>query len=155
MSENLSYEKAIDIAACRAQEWFKVHAEQRLQLFNFYVVLIAAAVAGFASALEARLYPFAIAISVVLLVLTYAFKSLDRRVAELVKIAERAHDKIDELVSERLQIEDVRLAKLSDRKGGTKSYRQAFNIIFLLGVLLALIGGGLAVSGMFFLPTSA
>ena len=118
-------------------------------------MLIAAAVAGFASALEARLYPFAIAISVVLLVLTYAFKSLDRRVAELVKIAERAHDKIDELVSERLQIEDVRLAKLSDRKGGTKSYRQAFNIIFLLGVLLALIGGGLAVSGMFFLPTSA
>lgn len=146
MTDTISREKAIDLAAKRAEEWFKVHADQRLRLFNFYVILVAAAVAGFVSSLSTKIYPFTIVISVVLLIVTIAFKSLDRRVAELVKVAEQAHDKIDALISSQLGMDELRIAKISDKKNGTISYRQSFNIIFLLGTALAIGGAAIAIA---------
>jgi len=154
MAEEITFDKAVDIAAKRAEEWFKVHADQRLRLFNFYVILVGASVAGFVSALAAEIYPFALVIAGLLAIATLAFKRLDRRVAELVKVAEGAHDFIDQLVSAKLQAPALRIAELSDKKVGTKSYRQSFNVIFTSGAAISVVGAVIAiVSWSKLLPT--
>ncbi len=145
MTDELSKEAAITLAAHRANEWFKAHAEQRIRLFNFYVILLAASLAGFVSTLSANLYPVTIVISLLLVVLTYAFKQLDRRSAKLVKDAERAQNKIDEMVAARLELAELRIADAAEQKKGIMSYRQSFNLIYLAGITLAALGAVVAI----------
>ncbi|MBI1358653.1 MAG: hypothetical protein GC155_00030 [Alphaproteobacteria bacterium] len=134
----LSFDRAIEIASRRAEEWFKVHADQRLRLFNFYVILMGAALGGFGAAFGQGLYLLAIAVSMLVLVVTLAFKRLDMRVARLVKDAEAALGRVDDLVARVTGIEEARLSQAAERKDDVKSYRQSFNLIFLFGALLGL-----------------
>ncbi len=104
-----------------------------------------AALGGFGAAFGQELYPLAIAVSILVLVVTLAFKRLDMRVARLVKDAEASLGKVDDLVAQVTGIEEARLSQSAETKGGMKSYRQSFNLIFLFGALLGL--STLAVAG--------
>ena len=138
MSESTT--KSMDMALSRATTWFQVHADQRMKLMNFYVILIAALIAGFAAALKDNNQLLVILIAIVFITLTYAFKSLDRRTASLVKDAEAALEKIEEAIASSTSIDQIKLIKMSEEKEGDLSYRQSFNLIFGLGYALAFLG---------------
>jgi len=42
----------IDIALSRAQSWFQIHADQRIKLINFFIILLAGTLALIGSALK-------------------------------------------------------------------------------------------------------
>lgn len=133
--------KALEMALARASSWFQIHADQRLKVFNFYIVLLAVFVTGFMTLLKENLHQWEIIISVCLFVVTFAFKKLDQRTASLVKNAEAALEKIENTIASASGIEQVNLVKEANTKiRGQLSYRQIFNIIFCLGYGLAVLG---------------
>jgi hypothetical protein len=75
-----------------AWEYFKVHAQQRMSLFNFFVIFSSLAttclVATFQEKAQAHLV--GIGLGVLLLAISFVFWKLDERVRFLVKHAERA-----------------------------------------------------------------
>jgi hypothetical protein len=75
-----------------AWEYFKLHAEQRTRVFNFYVLLTVAMVAGLLTVLkEAPAVPYAAsAICVMIAFFSFIFLQLDTRTRSLVANAERA-----------------------------------------------------------------
>ncbi|NQU58465.1 MAG: hypothetical protein HQ513_14625 [Rhodospirillales bacterium] len=137
--------KSLELALTHATMWFQVHAEQRMKLMSFYVILLAGVIAGFAAALKDKnqLLEFLIAIAIV--ILTYAFKSLDQRTSSLVKNAEAALEKVEETLANETSFDQLKLIKLAENRGGNFSYRQSFNFIFGLGYFLAFLGFVLSV----------
>ena len=75
-----------------AWEYFKLHAEQRTRVFNFYVLLTVAMVAGLLTVLkEVPAVPYAAsAICVMIVFFSFIFLQLDTRARSLVANAERA-----------------------------------------------------------------
>jgi hypothetical protein len=131
---------SMGMALSRATMWFQVHADQRMKLMNFYVILLAGLIAGFAAALKDNSHLLEFLVAIVIIVLTYAFKNLDRRSASLVKDAEAALEKIEETLASETSIDQIRLIKLAEKKHGILSYRQSFNLIFCLGYALEFCG---------------
>ena len=74
-----------------AWEYFKLHAEQRTRVFNFYVLLTVAMVAGLLTVLkEAPAVPYAAsAICVMIVFFSFIFLQLDTRTRSLIANAER------------------------------------------------------------------
>lgn len=130
------------IAIARASDWFKIHAEQRLKIFNFYIILLIGLIAGYSASVKENIIIIEFMAPLILLFVTYAFKNLDRRSAYLVKIAEQALEKIDTAVAEKTQCEEFDLIHAAEQKSGIPSYRQSFNLIFWLGGVSGIIGLG-------------
>lgn len=135
----------LEIAITRSSDWFKIHAEQRLKLFNFYVIILIGLVAGYSAALKENITLIEFMAPIILLLVTYAFKNLDKRSAGLVKIAEQALQEIDAAVAERCGCAEFNIIGAAERKDGVPSYRQSFNLIFVLGGLFGAIGLGFAI----------
>jgi hypothetical protein len=74
-----------------AWEYFKLHAEQRIRVFNFYVLLTVAMVAGLLTVLkEAPAMPYiASAVCVLIAFFSVIFLLLDGRTRSLIENAER------------------------------------------------------------------
>lgn len=75
-----------------AWEYFKVHAQQRMALFNFFVVFSSLAATGLVTTLQDKTQARVVGITlgVLLILISYVFSKLDQRVAFLVKHAESA-----------------------------------------------------------------
>ena len=125
--------KPMEFAVARSSEWFRIHAEQRLKIFNFYIILLIGLIAGFSAAFKEDLLFLEFIASIILLFITYAFKNLDRRSAALVKDAERALQQIDKIIAEKTNCSEFDLISAAENKHGIPSYRQSFNLIFGLG----------------------
>ena len=128
-----------------AWNWFALHATQRMQAFNFFVVATAFLIAAYASILEK--HPAAAAVlALVGAWLTFWFNRLDARSYQLVEAGEDA-----------LRVSQARLASLADNQSlmildavdepapGWSSYRGVITVIqstifalFLLGALYAI-----------------
>jgi hypothetical protein len=128
-----------------AWNWFALHATQRMQAFNFFVVATAFLIAAYASILEK--HPAAAAVlALVGAWLTFWFNRLDARSYQLVEAGEDA-----------LRVSQARLASLADNQSlmildavdepapGASSYRRVITVIqstifalFLLGALYAI-----------------
>jgi hypothetical protein len=128
-----------------AWNWFSLHAAQRMQAFNFFVVATAFLIAAYASLLDEN--PGAAAVlAVVGAWLTLWFNRLDARTRQLVEAGEDA-----------LRVSQARLASLADNQSlmildavdepapGASSYRRVITVIqwtifalFLLGALYAI-----------------
>lgn len=77
-----------------AWDWFNYHASQRLTAFRFFLVILAAISAGYATALEKELYFMAGVVGLVGVFISFAFYRLDKRNEELVN---DGRDVLDEL----------------------------------------------------------
>jgi hypothetical protein len=137
--------KAIEMAISRASVWFQIHADQRLKLFNFYVLIFLGSLAGFGTVVKEKLYSLELGIPLLLLLLTYSFKELDKRSAALVKHAETALDVLESKLEAATGLVEVKLIQAAKKKDGVISYRQAFNIVFITAVLACIAGVTLAV----------
>jgi hypothetical protein len=139
-STEMTKEQGFCLALERASTWFSIHADHRMKMMNFYLILLGAILAGFASALEKDLPGFGIILSFVLLIVTYCFKQLDRRTSQLLKLAEAALLKIESAIFEATKIAETRLVLGAENKGRVPSYRYIFNILFGTGAVLGVLG---------------
>ena len=73
-----------------AWNWFELHAGQRLQLVNFWLVAVAFLAAAFVQAKASHLTAIAFGVSVTGAVSSLAFMRLDVRTRQLVQVAENA-----------------------------------------------------------------
>jgi hypothetical protein len=128
-----------------AWNWFALHATQRMQAFNFFVVATAFLIAAYASIIER--HPVAAAVlALVGAWLTVWFNRLDARSCQLVEAGEDA-----------LKVSQSRLASLADNQSlmileavdepvpGASSYRRVITVIqstifalFVLGAIYAI-----------------
>jgi hypothetical protein len=121
-----------------AWNWFKYHAEQRLKVFQFFLVANGLIVTGIGAGLINDLNFLAFAVCDFGIIVSIAFYRLDKRVSQLVKIGERA-----------MRIEEAKLSKVSGNSNieickSTEepstmdhgSYSDAFRLVFFsLGFL--------------------
>jgi hypothetical protein len=70
--------------------WFALHAGQRLQLVNFWLVSVAFLVSAFVQASSNHMVAVAVGVSVTGVVSSLAFLKLDVRTRQLVQVAESA-----------------------------------------------------------------
>ena len=75
-----------------ALEYFKVHAQQRMSLFNFFVVFSSLATTCMVGTFheKTRSHMVGIGLGILLVLISYIFSKLDERVRFLVKHAENA-----------------------------------------------------------------
>jgi hypothetical protein len=73
-----------------AWNWFALHAGQRLQLVNFWLVAVAFLATAFVEARTNHLIPVALGVSITGAVASLAFNRLDNRTRQLVHLAENA-----------------------------------------------------------------
>jgi hypothetical protein len=113
------------LAQTYAWNWFSLHAGQRLQLVNFWLVAIAFLAAAFVQARASHLVAIAFGVSVTGVVSSLAFMRLDARTRQLVQVAENALRVIEETQTEAGLDEIHELVKASDqvRRSWLDSYR--------------------------------
>ncbi len=67
------------VAFEHAWEWFHFHADQRLKVFNFYLIIVGALIAGTLTVLEKERYAASALLCMIWLVTTFLFFKLDQR----------------------------------------------------------------------------
>jgi hypothetical protein len=78
-----------------AWNWFALHAGQRLQLVNFWLVAVAFLAAAYVQARSSHLFVIALGVSLTGAVASIAFARLDVRTRQLVRVAEDALERIE------------------------------------------------------------
>jgi hypothetical protein len=120
-------------------EWFKIHADQRLRMFNFFLLIAGFCIGGFFTSLQIRSAIAASTVAFLLGAVCICFKFLDRRTAQLLKHGEKL------LSYSLLKLSEgngdiPNIIELSDKRDGVPSYRQVFNVLFLLFGAMSIIG---------------
>ncbi len=80
-----------------AWKYFELHANQRIAVFNFFLILSGALSAGIAATLQGtqRFSLLGVGLGVILALVAFVFWKLDQRVSFLIKHAERALAQIE------------------------------------------------------------
>jgi hypothetical protein len=117
-------------------EWFKVHADQRLKIFNFFVLIAGFSIGGFFTCLQIKSALAATTVAFLLCIICICFKLLDMRTAQLVKHGEQM---LSAGLSE-LGGNVPNVIEMAEKRGRVPSYRQIFNVVFLLFGVMSVIG---------------
>lgn len=121
-----------------AWNWFALHAGQRLQLVNFWLVAVAFLAAAYVQARSSHLFVIALGVSITGAIASIAFARLDVRTRQLVRVAENALERIEaDWVADGLD-ERVRLVTNSHtaRRSPLDSYRIIIQGLQLLVALM-------------------
>lgn len=108
-----------------AWSWFALHAGQRLQLVNFWLVAVAFLASAYVQARASHLFVIALGVSITGAISSLAFARLDGRTRQLVQVAENALERLeDSWVADGLD-ESMRLVKISHQvqRSPLDSYR--------------------------------
>jgi hypothetical protein len=108
-----------------AWNWFALHAGQRLQLVNFWLVAVAFLAAAYVQSEVSHAQPIAAGVALVGVVASIAFQRLDVRTRQLSRIAEDALREIEQEWIAQGASESVSLVQRSHeaRKSWVDSYR--------------------------------
>ena len=99
-------------------DWFKYHADQRLTLLRYYLILFAAVATAYYSTITDT--PFAaMGAAIFGAIASISFYRLDQRVAKLIKLGEGVLDKEEEALQKVLSYEEVRIVELAERNKST------------------------------------
>jgi hypothetical protein len=98
-------------AVNHAWQWFALHAGQRMQCVNYFLVAAAFLVAGFSTAISAKNSLLAAAIALVGAWLSWLFNRLEIRTRELVKAGEAPLRRIEERLASAAQLPDLRIVE--------------------------------------------
>ena len=124
-----------------AWSWFALHAGQRLQLVNFWLVSVAFLASAFVQARSNHLVAVAVGVSVAGVVSSLAFMKLDVRTRQLVQVAENALRYFEEKRALEGLDEVTALVKASHQ--GNRSRLDSYRVIiqglqFTVAILFAL-----------------
>lgn len=138
-----------------AWNWFVLHAGQRMQTFNFFLVATAFLIAAYASLLEKHHWA-AFGVALLGSWLAVWFYRLDMRSRQLVKAGERALVILEAQLSATAEIAELKIVESVERaEPGSSSYRRVIKVmewtifaVFVLGaVYAAWLGRSLAAIG--------
>jgi hypothetical protein len=76
--------------------WFALHAGQRMQLVNFWLVAIAFLAGAYVQAQSSHLKAIAIGVSLTGAIASFSFLMLDRRTRQMIQVAEVALQRLEE-----------------------------------------------------------
>jgi hypothetical protein len=137
-----------------AWRYFELHANQRMSLFNFFLVLSSFVAAGLGASLQLRgtLELMGVGLGVILATVSFTFWKLDQRTSFLIKHAERAVAEIESgfsVSTARLFSNEVRVTARVVSKCYNPcrlwTYGSAFRFVFLVMGLVGIIGAILSV----------
>ena len=127
--------------------WFKYHAEQRITMVRFYLVIVAASATGFFGAIGP--YPEAAAgASLFGFFCSLLFWRLDSRVSYLIKVGEAAISEQETYLASVCDLEKIDIIQRADKKTGhfLESYSQNLRVLFAITALLYFLATAFAVS---------
>jgi uncharacterized membrane protein YfcA len=115
-------EEAYKVAHDYAWNWFSYHAQQRLQIFNFGIIVLGALIAACFSSFLQRWYHAATVSAALIAFLGYAFLRLDQRNSELTKLAERYLKTRTEEALSPIVGDEINFATQADKPDRAKFY---------------------------------
>jgi hypothetical protein len=113
-----------------AWAWFALHAGQRMQLINYFIVAVAF-VTG--------------AISAGGIILCVAFELLDVRTRQLVRLGEQALISLESCLAERANTPELNLVARAGARARGTSYRFVLRMLTRAGILLFICGAVVAI----------
>jgi len=127
-----------------AWSYFALHANQRITVFNYFVVFAGVISTGMAAAIQASAkFAFVgIGLGALLTVLSFVFWKIDQRTAFLIKHAEEAIKLLEPSAAPLVASEEQKT--LTAKRKGIWTYGQAFRTIFAVMALIGLAGAILA-----------
>jgi hypothetical protein len=133
-----------------AWNWFALHAGQRMQMVNFWLVSIAFLAAAFVQAYLNKLFIVATGIAIVGFVCSVAFMRLDVRTRQLVLVGEMAlrHLEVKRAGDEHNDVLDLVQAAGACRQSRFDSYR-----FIIQGLQMTVAGGFLLAAGYSIIST--
>lgn len=117
--------------------WFQVHAFQRMQLVNYFIIAVAFLTTGYAAGLTADKPALSVAVSALGVALTICFHLMERRTRELVRAAELALKELEQIMAEQTGIGHIRLVERVERPTGRFIVTYGTVIKFLHGTTMA------------------
>jgi len=128
-----------------AWDWFALHAAQRMQTFNFFLVATAFLMAAYGSLLEK--HPLAAAaVAVVGAWLAFWFTRLDARMRQLVKAGENVLRIAQARLAERSAVAELEIVKaVEEPTSGASTYRMVIGLVEWTIVVVFLFAAAYAV----------
>lgn len=127
-----------------AWSWFALHAGQRLQLVNFWLVAVAFLASAFVQARSSHLFAVELGLSIIGAVASFAFMRLDVRTRQLVQAGESAlsYFETNYVASGLNQVTELVKAAQQKQQSPLDSYRviiQGLQLSVAVGFALAAI----------------
>jgi len=101
-----------------AWSWFALHAAQRLQMLNFWLVAVAFLTAAYVAALKDARPAVASGVAVAGAVLSLCFHRLERRTRQLVRLGEAPLKLLQEQLATQTGIAELQILVAADRDTG-------------------------------------
>lgn len=145
IKEGLAAERHDTAALDHAWDWFKCHADQRIALFRFYVVVIGGLAAGLGVLHQQKEHTVCAVLSLFAALVCFCFAHLDKRTSDLVRLGERAMRSEERKLAIATGNDDFDIALKADGLTGPwpYTYRRVIRVLMfsalLLFVLIALI----------------
>lgn len=153
MSEDLTLRDQRDYA----WHYFQLHAQQRMSIFNFFIVISTLLSAGLARCLgnEHRNPFIGIIIGLCMIAISFIFWKLDDRIGYLIKHSEAALKKIECIsikeesfcdnslalfLTEENKTEKLKMSKSRDPRKWHFSYSQCFKFVYILFAIVGILG---------------
>jgi hypothetical protein len=123
-----------------AWNWFKYHAEQRIAMFKFYIVVVGAVAVGLGSLLEKKELLLGATLSIFLAIISFCFLRIDQRTSDLIKLGERALLSEQKRLAIMTQNDDFNICLFAERKSGVwpQSYGQSVKVLLILTIIFSL-----------------
>jgi hypothetical protein len=133
-----------------AWNWFALHAGQRMQMVNFFLLAVAFLVTGYVAALTKDLHAGAVGIGLLGAWIALSFHRLELRTKELVKAGEAAMKDFERRLAEKSGVQELEIVKRVEKTGKNwTSYGKVLPTLhwtifaaFLAGSVYALYLGG-------------
>lgn len=152
----VEFDERREIALRHAWNWFELHANHRLTLVRYYLLIVGAGLAAFAAAVFNQQIVLSLVASLLVGGTTFLFEKLEQRIRYLVKTSESAMDRLESDLAVSTSVDEIRLVRNADEKEkGSWSYRVAFIWMFRLMYLLAALGLVASLYLIFYTPQTA
>jgi hypothetical protein len=139
--------KSMSYALYHVWSWFVLHAGQRLQMLNFWLISMAFLVGAYVAALGSGRSFLSFAIAMAGAAISFCFHRLERRTRQLVQIGEQALMKFQDEMAVSTGFEELRLSKEAERiRGHFASYGRVILAMQWLSILGFLAAGSVALA---------
>lgn len=130
-----------DAAFEHAWQWFHLHATQRMQMVNFWLVSVAFIAAGYVGAVADGLLAVATGVAVVGALVTSCFYRLERRSKQLIQLVEPVLAEFQHRWADETGIAPLDLLAAADaQKGRLTSYGSVIRLMHWSVTLAFLVG---------------
>jgi len=123
--------EASKVALDHAWAWFSLHATQRLQSVNFFLIAVAFLSAAFVTAAKEELFALAAGVALLGAFTSYIFYRMELRIRSLIHAAEHAIQPLQDGLAKTLQIDELRIVShVEVEKPGEWKYSKVFRYLY-------------------------